>query len=67
MGYSISTKLCSTCEYWDGARYFNKGLKIVEAKTNDKGVCKSARSMFKGKEKKSNEQCSFWQKWRFLP
>ncbi len=66
MGYAINTKHCATCEYWDGARYNNKKMKIVESTNNEKGTCKNTRSSFKGKTKRSGEMCSYWQKWHEL-
>lgn len=59
-----SSKVCATCEYWDGGRCtdaVNHG-RIANVQT-ETGTCTCKQSQKKNKKCKHNETCGKWNKW----
>ncbi|MBE6845845.1 MAG: hypothetical protein E7508_09115 [Ruminococcus sp.] len=66
--FTSTSKVCANCEFWGGARTFNRIRKCTECESPmTKGKCLNKSSGWANSPgKQADSNCAKWQKWGVL-
>lgn len=62
--YLGSTRLCATCQMWEGERIAERALRVVHTPRHAvAGRCRSPVSWWENRVRQADSVCCFWQQW----